>query len=92
MKVSKRKLSMRERIKILEDTVSSMKMETIASLIRAVSVLGSTFEEYISMNGDTEKFVKHLEKVINNENESSEKGTKKSPKRGRAAKAGSKNS
>jgi len=92
VKVNKRKLSMRERIKILEDTVSSMKMETISSLIRAVSVLGSTFEEYISMNGDTEKFVKHLEKVINNENESSEKGTKKPTKRGRAAKAGSKNS
>ena len=52
---------MRERIKNLEESVHAMRMDTVASLIRAISVLGSTFEEYIGMNGDTEKFVKHLE-------------------------------
>ena len=62
---------MRERIKTLEDTVNNMAMGTINSLVRAVSVLGSTFEEYIAMKNDTEKFVKHLEKVIKNENKSS---------------------
>ena len=61
---------MRERIKNLENSVHAMRMDTVASLIRAISVLGSTFEEYISMNGDTEKFVKHLEKVIKNEDKS----------------------
>ena len=70
MNISKRKLKMRERIKNLEDSVHAMRMDTVASLIRAISVLGSTFEEYISMNGDTEKFVKHLEKVIKNEDNS----------------------
>ena len=48
MKASKRKISMRERIKTLEDTVNNMAMGTINSLVRAVSVLGSTFEEYIA--------------------------------------------
>ena len=70
MNTSKRKISMRERIKTLEDTVNNMTMGTINSLVRAVSVLGSTFEEYIAMKNDTEKFVKHLEKVIKNENKS----------------------
>ena len=65
---------MRERIKKLEDTVNGLTMVTINSMVRAVSVLGSTFEEYIAMKGDTEKFVKHLEKVIENENKSSDTG------------------
>ena len=47
MKASKRKISMRERIKTLEITVNSMMVGTINSLVRAVSVLGSTFEEYV---------------------------------------------
>ena len=80
MNVSKRKISMRERIKTLEDTVNNMTMGTINSLVRAISVLGSTFEEYIAMKNDTEKFVNHLEKVVKNENKSSEKGKKKSSK------------
>ena len=86
MNISKRKLKMRERIKNLEDSVHAMRMDTVASLIRAISVLGSTFEEYISMNGDTEKFVKHLEKVIKNEDKSTKKGKKKQTK-GRGAPA-----
>ena len=80
MNTSKRKISMRERIKNLEDSVHAMRMDTISSLIRAISVLGSTFEEYIGMNGDTEKFVKHLEKVIKNEDKSTKKGKKKQTK------------
>jgi hypothetical protein len=92
MNTSKRKISMRERIKNLEDSVHAMRMDTIASLIRAISVLGSTFEEYISMNGDTEKFVKHLEKVIKNEDKSSKKGKKKQTKRSGTAKTGGKHS
>jgi hypothetical protein len=80
MNISKRKLKMRERIKNLEESVHAMRMDTVASLIRAISVLGSTFEEYISMNGDTEKFVKHLEKVIKNEDKSTKKGKKKQTK------------
>lgn len=42
MNASKRKISMRERIKTLEDTVNNMTMGTINSLVRAISVLGST--------------------------------------------------
>ena len=92
MNTSKRKISMRERIKNLEDSVHAMRMDTIASLIRAISVLGSTFEEYISMNGDTEKFVKHLEKVIKDENKSSETGKEKPTKRSGTSKTSGKSS
>ena len=92
MNISKRKLKMRERIKNLEDSVHDMRMDTIASLIRAVSVLGSTFEEYISMKGDTDKFVKHLEKVINNEDKGSKKGKKKQTKRSGTTKTSGKDS
>ena len=92
MKASKRKISMRERIKKLEDTVNGLTMVTINSMVRAVSVLGSTFEEYIAMKGDTEKFVKHLEKVIENENKSSDTGKKKQAKGSRTTKASGKSS
>lgn len=92
MKASKRKISMRERIKTLEITVNSMTAGTINSLVRAVSILGSTFEEYIAMKGDTEKFVKHIEKVVQNENKSSNTGKKKQTKRSRTAKTSSKDS
>ena len=92
MKASKRKISMRERIKKLEDTVNGLTMVTINSMVRAVSVLGSTFEEYIAMKGDTEKFVKHLEKVIENENKSSDTGKKKQTKGSRTTKASGKSS
>ena len=92
MKASKRKISMRERIKTLEDTVNNMAMGTINSLVRAVSVLGGTFEEYIAMKNDTEKFVKHLEKVIENENKSSDTGKKKQTKGSRTTKASGKSS
>ena len=92
MNVSKRKISMRERIKTLEDTVNNMTMGTINSLVRAISVLGSTFEEYIAMKNDTEKFVKHLEKVVKNENKSSEKGKEESSKGSGATKTSSKDS
>ena len=92
MNTSKRKISMRERIKTLENTVNNMTMGTINSLVRAVSVLGSTFEEYIAMKNDTEKFVKHLEKVIKNENKSSDTREKKSSKGSGTTKASGKNS
>ena len=92
MKASKRKISMRERIKTLEDTVNNMAMGTINSLVRAVSVLGSTFEEYIAMKNDTEKFVKHLEKVIENEFRSSDTGRKKQTKGSRTTKTSGKSS
>ncbi|MAC52037.1 MAG: hypothetical protein CME31_05795 [Gimesia sp.] len=92
MNTSKRKISMRERIKTLEDTVNNMTMGTINSLVRAVSVLGSTFEEYIAMKNDTEKFVKHLEKVIKNENKSSDTREKKSSKGSGTTKTSGKNS
>jgi hypothetical protein len=92
VKASKRKISMRERIKTLEDTVNNMAMGTINSLVRAVSVLGSTFEEYIAMKNDTEKFVKHLEKVIENENRSSDTGKMKQTKGSRTTKTSGKSS
>ena len=92
MKASKRKISMRERIKTLEITVNSMTVGTINSLVRAVSVLGSTFEEYIAMKGDTEKFVKHIEKVVQNENKSSNTGKKKQTKGSRTTKTSGKSS
>ena len=92
MNASKRKISMRERIKNLEDAVHNMSMGTIASLVRTVSVLGSTFEEYIAMKGDTKKFVNHLEKVIKDENRSSKTGKKESTKGSGTTKTGSKDS
>ena len=92
MKASKRKISMRERIRTLEITVNSMTVGTINSLVRAVSVLGSTFEEYIAMKGDTEKFVKHIEKVVQNENKSSNTGKKKQTKGSRTTKTSGKSS
>jgi hypothetical protein len=67
-------------------------MGTIASLVRTVSVLGSTFEEYIAMKGDTKKFVNHLEKVIKDENRSTKTGEKESTKRSGATKTSSKDS
>ena len=92
MNASKRKISMRERIKNLENAVHNMSMGTIASLVRTVSVLGSTFEEYIAMKGDTKKFVNHLEKVIKDENRSTKTGEKKSTKRNGATKTSRKDS
>ena len=92
MKASKRTISMRVRIKTVEDTVNNMAMGTINSLVRAVSVLGGTFEEYIAMKNDTEKFVKHLEKVIENENRSSDTGKKKQTKGSRTTKTSGKSS
>ena len=88
MKASKRKLRLRERVRTLEEVINNMRMGTIESLVRTVSVLASTFEEYISMKGDTEKFVKHLEKSID-ENKSAAKREKKQAKRSGAPKAGS---
>ena len=88
MNASKRKIS----IKNLEDAVHNMSMGTIASLVRTVSVLGSTFEEYIAMKGDTKKFVNHLEKVIKDENRSTKTGEKESTKRSGARKTSSKDS
>ena len=92
MNASKRKISMRERIKNLENIVNNMSMGTIASLVRTVSILGSTFEEYITMKGDTKKFVKHLERVINDENRSSKAGKKESTKGSGTTKTSGKNS
>jgi|TARA_R100000501_G_C2616418_1_gene109953 hypothetical protein len=88
MKASKRKLRLRERVRTLEEVINNMRMGTIESLVRTVSVLASTFEEYISMKGDTEKFVKHLEKSID-ENKSAAEREKKQAKRSGAPKAGS---
>ena len=88
MKASKRKISLRERVRSLEEAVNNMRMGTIESLIRTVSVIGGTFEEYISMKGDTEKFVKHLEKAID-ENKRAAKREKKQAKGSGAPKTGS---
>ena len=88
MKASKRKISLRERVRSLEETIHNMRMGTIESLVRTVSVLAGTFEEYISMKGDTEKFVKHLEKSID-ENKRAAEREKKQAKRSRAPKTGS---
>lgn len=88
MKASKRKISLRERVRSLEEAVNNMRMGTIESLIRTVSVIGGTFEEYISMKGDTEKFVKHLEKSID-ENKRAAKREKKQAKGSGAPKTGS---
>jgi hypothetical protein len=88
MQVNKRKLRLRERVRSLEEAMNNMRMGTIESLVRTVSVLASTFEEYISMKGDTEKFVKHLEKSID-ENKSTAKRKKKQAKGSGAPKTGS---
>ena len=88
MKASKRKISLRERVRSLEETIHNMRMGAIESLIRTVSVLASTFEEYISMKGDTEKFVKHLEKSID-ENKRAAEREKKQAKGSGAPKTGS---
>ena len=88
MKASKRKLRLRERVRTLEEVINNMRMGTIESLVRTVSVLASTFEEYISMKGDTEKFVKHLEKSID-ENKSAAEREKKQAKGSGAPKTGS---
>ena len=88
MKASKRKLRLRERVRALEEVINNMRMGTIESLVRTVSVLASTFEEYISMKGDTEKFVKHLEKSID-ENKRAAEREKKQAKGSGAPKTGS---
>ena len=88
MQVNKRKLKLRERVRSLEKTETDMRMGTIESIIRTVSVIGGTFEEYISMKGDTEKFVKHLEKAID-ENKRAAKREKKQAKGSGAPKTGS---
>ena len=79
MQGNKRKLSLRHRISEIEKRINYI-MQSLDSLIKTSNVLASTFEQYISMNKDTEKFVKYLEKVIKDENTSAEKRKKKSSK------------
>jgi len=89
MQGNKRKLSLRYRISELEKGIRYV-LQSMDSVIKTTNVLGSTLEQYISMKGDTEEFVKHLEKVIEDENKSSKKGQKKSSTGSRAPKTGGK--
>ena len=91
MQGNKRKLSLRHRITELEKTVVYV-MQSIDSLVKTTNVLASTFEQYISMNKDTDKFVKYLEEVIKNENKSAETRQEKSSKRSGTTKTGGKSS
>ena len=77
-----------EKLAVSSETIHNMRMGAIESLIRTVSVLAGTFEEYISMKGDTEKFVKHLEKSID-ENKRAAEREKKQAKGSGAPKTGS---
>ena len=91
MKGNKRELSLRNRILELEKSVTYV-IQSLNSLMRTSNVIASTLEKYISMNGDTEKFVKHLEKVIEDENKSSKKRKKKQAKGSGTTKTSSKDS
>jgi uncharacterized protein (UPF0305 family) len=91
VKGNKRKLSLRYRVSQLEASMNYV-MQSIDSLIKTTAVLGSTFEEYVKMKEDTDTFVKHLEKVIKDENKSSETGKEKPTKRSGASKTSGKSS
>ena len=88
MNVTKKKISVRERMRRMEDVLSQ--------LIRTVTVVSSTFEQYLTMKGDTEDFVKYLEGMVKNEEENKEKlrsdgkkGKKEQTKRSRTTKTSS---